>query len=426
MKNHTTFIVTISLSLIVTTASIAQGWSIQHTFSPAQSLQCIRFYDANTGYTTAPVYGGSMLEVHKTTNGGVNWVDQNAGYTGERFMAIWITSPDTVYISGNDGHILKTVNGGTNWVTLTTNDSVQLWGMQFVNSTTGYAAGSYGHILKTTNAGASWFQLTNPMQNLLSSIYFRNANTGYISGSVIILKSTNAGANWSQLSAAFQNFEDMNQIQFTDDNTGFGVTSAGRLFKSTDAGATWAISTISSNSLMTENFVDGNTGYACGWAGTILRTTDGSATWATQTSPVNEILTSVYFTSPTTGYISTWNGEVLQTTTGGLSFVEKISGSVPENFSLRQNFPNPFNPTTDILFSIAPPLGLPLSGGDAEGVRLTIYDILGREISTLVNEPLSPGTYRVRWNATNYSSGVYFYTLSTGTFRDTKKMVVVK
>ena len=76
------------------------------------------------------------MEIHKTTNGGLNWVDQNAGYTGERFMCIWIIHPDTVYISGNTGHILKTVNGGLNWVTLTTNTTEQLWGLQFVNSFT--------------------------------------------------------------------------------------------------------------------------------------------------------------------------------------------------------------------------------------------------------------------------------------------------
>lgn len=178
----------IAALLLISQTVFSQGWFINNTFSPAQSLQTIKFYDANTGYTTAPVYGGgSMLEIHKTTNGGQTWTDQNAGFTGERFMCIWIIHPDTVYISGNDGHILKTVNGGLNWINMRSDTLVQLWGLQFVNSSTGWAAGSTGTIIKTTNAGVTWTQQTSGVTNALSSVYFRNENTGYISGSGIIL-----------------------------------------------------------------------------------------------------------------------------------------------------------------------------------------------------------------------------------------------
>jgi len=106
--------------------------------------------------------------------------------------------------------------------------------------------------------------------------------------------------------------------------------------------------------------------------------------------------------------------------------VQSISHNVPSGYSLLQNYPNPFNPTTKIRFSVAPTLGLPLSGGDAEGVILKIYDILGREIATLVNAQMKPGTYEVIWDATSYSSGAYFYRLAAGKYVETKKMVVVK
>jgi photosystem II stability/assembly factor-like uncharacterized protein len=411
------------LFILISSSIFAQGWFINNTFSPAQSLQAIRFYDANTGYTTAPVYGGSMLEIHKTTNGGQNWIDQNAGYTGERFMAIWIVHPDTVYISGNDGHILKTVNGGNNWVTLTSGDTVQLWGLQFVNSFTGYAAGSYGHIIKTTNAGASWVQQTAVVQNLFSSVCFRNENTGYISGSVIVIKTTNGGTNWVNLNVSMQSGEGMNQIQFIDDQTGYGITSASRFFKTTNAGASWSSGTIGpSQSLMAEYFIDANTGFACGWNGTILNTTDAGASWSTQVSGITDILTGVWFTSPNTGYISTWFGHVLKTTNGGVTFIEPISNEIPNNFSLKQNYPNPFNPTTSIEFQVPNSVG---TGRDLS-VKIIIYDAAGNEITTLVNEPLHPGAYRTTWNASSYASGVYFYKLVAGDFVETKRMVLVK
>ena len=98
--------------------------------------------------------------------------------------------------------------------------------------------------------------------------------------------------------------------------------------------------------------------------------------------------------------------------------VRDNEGSVPEKFLLFQNYPNPFNPETNIEYSV----------GSREYVSLRIYDSLGRKIATLVNEFQSPGTYSVRLSAVNYqlSSGVYFYTLITGNFSQTKKMIVLK
>jgi len=417
------FLISLIIISICSSTVISQGWSVSYTFTPAQSLQVIRFYDVNTGYTTAPIYNNSTYNIHKTTNAGLNWTDQSSGYTGMRFMAIWIVSADTVYISGNNGLIIKTVNGGQNWVTLPTIDTVtQLWGLQFVNSVTGYAAGSYGRIIKTTNAGVNWtLNNTLPNQNLLSYIYFRNENTGYISGSAIIIKTTNAGENWAPLNAAFQNFEGVNQIQFLDDQTGYGVSSQNRFFKTTDAGANWTTTTAGSNALMAEYFVNVNTGYACGWYGTILYTTDAGSSWTPQTSGLTEILTSIWFTTSLTGYISTWNGKVLKTTNGGLTFVQKIGKEVPVQYSLSQNYPNPFNPSTKIKFNI--PWN---SGQNLIHAKLKIYDLLGNVIAVLVEEELQPGSYEITLNASSFSSGVYFYTLSTNEFSDTKKMVLIK
>jgi len=102
--------------------------------------------------------------------------------------------------------------------------------------------------------------------------------------------------------------------------------------------------------------------------------------------------------------------------------INRISSEVPSQYSLRQNFPNPFNPVTRIVFSI--PVNSRLSGNHS--TVLKIYDVSGREIQTLVNEKLQPGTYETVWNASNFSSGVYFYKLTSGDFKETKKMVLIK
>jgi hypothetical protein len=109
--------------------------------------------------------------------------------------------------------------------------------------------------------------------------------------------------------------------------------------------------------------------------------------------------------------------------------INQINTEIPDKFELSQNYPNPFNPVTKIKFSIP---NASLSFGEGLGVGLIIYDALGREVQTLVNENLSPGTYEVDFDGSNLPSGVYFYKLEVNEhgsgqgFTETKKMVMIK
>ena len=96
--------------------------------------------------------------------------------------------------------------------------------------------------------------------------------------------------------------------------------------------------------------------------------------------------------------------------------IATISSEIPEKFSLFQNYPNPFNPSTNIKFDIP---------NDAK-VKITVYDMLGREIYVLVNKELKSGSYSIRFDASALPSGVYFYTLSAGSYSETKKMLLIK
>ncbi|MFZ1290392.1 MAG: T9SS type A sorting domain-containing protein [Melioribacteraceae bacterium] len=94
---------------------------------------------------------------------------------------------------------------------------------------------------------------------------------------------------------------------------------------------------------------------------------------------------------------------------------------IPEVFSLSQNYPNPFNPSTIINYSIPN-----VASSFSSIVTLTIYDVLGREIKTLVNNVHTPGNYEIKFDAGNLSTGIYFYTLKAGDFYQTKKMMLIK
>ncbi len=107
---------------------------------------------------------------------------------------------------------------------------------------------------------------------------------------------------------------------------------------------------------------------------------------------------------------------------------ENVSPNIPYSFVLEQNYPNPFNPTTKLRYSIPfLQMGHPdKSGQVAPSVQLRVFDILGKEVATLVNKEQQPGNYEVEFNASNLSSGVYFYKLQAGNFIQTKKMLLLK
>jgi hypothetical protein len=91
-------------------------------------------------------------------------------------------------------------------------------------------------------------------------------------------------------------------------------------------------------------------------------------------------------------------------------------GEIPEMFKLNQNYPNPFNPTTNIQFNVA----------KSSDVKLIVLDVLGREVQTLVNEKLQPGTHEATFDGSMLNSGVYFYKLTTNGYSETKKMILMK
>ena len=119
------------------------------------------------------------------------------------------------------------------------------------------------------------------------------------------------------------------------------------------------------------------------------------------------------------------NGMILRTTTGG-GPVTQIAHNIysPTEFSLEQNYPNPFNPSTKIKYTL-PSVTLRQAQSDIF-VTLKVYDVLGNEIATLVNEEKPAGNFEVEFNSGNLPSGLYFYTLQSGNFAETMKMLLLK
>jgi subtilisin-like proprotein convertase family protein len=135
-------------------------------------------------------------------------------------------------------------------------------------------------------------------------------------------------------------------------------------------------------------------------------------------SPVNGswIIRCVDATAGETGVLYGWGVRINNLV--GISNTEK---EIPTTFNLYQNYPNPFNPYTNIKFDIPAK-----TGENMFYVKLTIYDMLGREIEVPVNREMQAGSYEIKWDGTNYSSGLYFYKLTAGVNTEVKKMMMIK
>jgi len=414
-----------------------EGWYIISTEQGTTTTYTgIQFFYGLTGFSTASYgnahnNGGFTL---KTTNGGLNWFSVEFGVARRGMYFLNVHTGWTVGGYWDDAgklsrEVFRTTNSGMNFTRLYIDSASSGFSdVFFADSNTGWIL-TYNRLLKTTCSGVSWFECT-PLN--LISIYFINSNTGWaISQAAVVYKSTNGGVNWlSQFSASGISFSD---IHFLGENTGWICGSSSRIYKTTNSGINWSpYNTGVTAGLSSIEFYNNSKGWACGDSGKIIYSTNGGINWTRQLTGVSHSLSLMSFPTENTGYVigvlftTPYSHEniLLKTTTGGLIPVENVSFEIPDKFTLRQNYPNPFNPVTKIKFEIPP---TPLSSiGEGPGVRLIVYDVLGREVVVLVNEQLKPGTYEGEFDGTNYPSGVYFYKLITADNTETKSMVLLK
>jgi photosystem II stability/assembly factor-like uncharacterized protein len=405
------------------------------------------------GQTNLYVVGASSI--YKSSNSGNNWQSMVKGYC-EDFYNIKVINENTILACGDDGRIIKSTDGGSTWISNKSGNYTELRDMYFINQTTGFAVGDSNKILKTTDGGSSW-QITISPSLFPTCISFYDQNTGLIgcswgkllkttntgnnwieisdigitpwkiqmvnqnviySASVVsILKSTNGGINW----ISFNPFPYFNlfyySLHFFNENTGYVTSDSGFISKTTNGGINWETTKPGDNSsLMAIKFIDYQTGYVTGKNGNVYKTTDGGNNWFKQFQATTQNLLGIDFFNSNTGFICGANGTILKTTTGGTIGITQITIAVPPDFKLEQNYPNPFNPSTNIRYALK----------ENVFVTLKIYDVLGRTVNILVNQNQKAGEYEVSFNGENLSSGVYFYSLITGNFRETKRMLLLK
>jgi len=419
-----------------------------------ETLYDLEFVNEKKGW----VVGNNGTILH-TTNGGDNWERQDVpvGIDSLRLYSLSFLDSENGWIIA-EKHILNTTNGGQNWnIQFSAEfDRGELYDIQFIDETCGFAVGYeydswvYPHpgvIYKTTNLGLEWNKIESNNFSVAYTLSFVDSLTGWTGGSGMVQITTDGGKNWSTENIVSVVFD----LQFNDHNHGwFSSADHSDFYRTTNGGETWEFvpwENRENRSLSCFSFHNNQNGIASTYmSNRIMTTVDAGSNWNYQTTLPSGRIHKIQLLNDSLGWAVSDRGGIMKYTGNyfevNSSDKDNEQNNIPIEFVLHQNYPNPFNPTTTISYSIPSSVMLNLfqhlnsatpdqARSDNAHVTLRIYDILGNQVETLVNEKQSAGNYNYTWDASNYSSGIYIYQLraTNGTrssFSKSAKMILLK
>ncbi|MHB9012952.1 MAG: T9SS type A sorting domain-containing protein [Ignavibacteriaceae bacterium] len=357
--------------------------------------------------------GGIFL----STDNGATWEHSDSGLTSLGISSL-IGLPNPVggnYIFAGtygDGVFLSTNNGAT-WAQ-TSLDSQYVWSL--ASSGSNIFAGTEKGIFLSSNNGTNWTQINSGLTNFVINALVVSPNgTNIFAGTAKgIFLSKDNGTNWVSIDSGLTN--QYVWSLFISDTNLFAGTEKG-VFLSTNNGANWKQLGLDTQYVWTFAKVDSM--LFVGTNGGVFASTNNTFNWI----PINSGLSNSDVTSlvikDTNIFAGSFGVYVLSLNNIFTpTVVKQIKNSYPQEFFLAQNYPNPFNPSTTINFAVQ----------KESFVSIKVYDALGREIATLVNEEKPVGNYSVQLVLGNkqLASGVYFYRMQAGSFVETKKLIFMK
>ena len=453
------------------------------------NLNCVSFADQNTGFAV-----GQYGKMVRTTNGGINWTEIPTG-TSTLLEDVTFLNSNTGTIIGESGIIRKTTNAGANWTNQSSGTGSWLNGMSFQNSSFSVIVGEDGTIRKTTNGGLNWYSQVSNTANWLRKTNFLDTSIGYAVGdNGTIIKTTTGGwllpgaaslnapgngttcfsmtgtLDWSDVFPPICNYRlqiatDQNFTNIVRNIAGINesqyILSVNELAYNTQyywrvkatnfvgESASWSSvrnfrttfqnvtapglllpannSTVGITPQLRWDSIPFASGYRCriatdtGFTNLVLDSNNITGRQITVPAGRLQANTQYYWkvysfnTCITSAYSVRWRF------TTAITALSQNNTELPKEFMLYNNYPNPFNPVTMISFDIP----------KESNVRLSVYNLLGEEVTLAVSKRLSAGKYSYSWNAMNFSSGLYIYRLEAAAddgekYVKTFKMVLVK
>jgi hypothetical protein len=390
------------------------------------------------------------------------------------------------WVAGDSGLIMKTSNGGLNWTRQNSKTRLPVNEIFFLNNRLGWALAwnlfdpllPFGTlILKTTDSGINWDTSTFVTLNAyIQTVYFQDSLYGFMGGNLRnIMRTTDGGANWLDCAIDTIVVSFLPVTSFTFFNNDYGYASggqqdfAGLVWRTTNRGVRWTPAVVAPEPVKNVVFLDslrliGVSGDPENGPGTISSVNSGiiwkydylgffglsglmafrtkNEAWAPLTNAVSFIysldtgkswniyvnpdsidVNHIVFPDSKHGYAFCKGGRILKFNSA-LIGINNINTNTARDYKLYQNFPNPFNPSTNISYELK----------NGSFVVIKIYDISGKEIKTLINCYQGRGKHYINFNGNTLASGIYFYEIivrnlsgiSNKIYRETKKMILVK
>ena len=448
-----------------------QNWTTVSLSVLDADLRSIKMIDANNGFTV-----GSSGSIWRTTNGGYDWNLYSSPTTDQAFNAVDFYNDQYGMTAGNNGEVWKTADGGTTWTSLTgliPNDYFN--GVAMIDANTALVVGY--SVYKTTDGGLTWATITPAFPDGPPSkvrMYDQNVGvivgaTGFFAFNPFVFKTTDGGETWNDMNFSFFTTDKLYDLDFRTAGDLVVVGNNGGVFHTSDNGATWTqfnlgLANFFSGQMLGVDFSGSNEVVVGGAASQLIKVELNNVVpvelvsftcevnnpniklhWITASELNNQGFEVERKTSESNLWQTIGNVPGRGTTTnstdyyfnddnlapavynyrikqidydGSIEYSHVINADLttPNTFTLEQNYPNPFNPSTSISYSIP----------TSSFVSLKVYDILGNEVATLVNQTQAAGNYKISFDASNLSNGVYLYSIKADNFSDVKKMIFMK
>ena len=409
------------------------NWSPLSKNCTTTPLVSVCFADTTTGYA-----GGRYNLIVKTTDGGRSWQKKTWDDTfhyDDIAASMSFIDGKSGWIMTNRGYtdttsIFGTADGGDHWEERKV-AGIHGSAVKFFNRDAGVLIGknmstNEAKVLKTYDGGITWIQkYVSSDFRFYVAASFPSEKTGYVSAdgapNASLLKTVDGGESWVRSDLDFP--VNSGTIFFADDTTGWIGDSAGGIHKTSDGGVTWRPLDYP-HSVNSISFSDRFSGCVVGMDGYSATTRDGGENWLMEKRITGNTFTSVVLKNSRNGWAVGQNGMILKYSRGEpeiFDLVESPGGGMPAVCRLLQNWPNPFNSRTSIDFYLP-------KGGN---VRLSVLDIRGREIKTLLDETRPAGYCRKDWDGSDrygrpVATGVYLSLMKFENAAILKKMIFMK
>jgi len=400
---------------IISAANVCHSqWVNMNT--PASRINCIE--DINS-----TLFIGTDAGVYRSTNNGLNWVAASSGLSGQFAYRMAVSGTNMfVSLSGN-AMIFKTTNMGQNW-TLANSGLPNAYCYSLFATGSYIYTGTSAGVCYTTNNGENW--VSSGLNGILTTSFAKSGSTIFAGTSGAgVYKSTDNGLNWNACNNGLTTLT-VNALVTMGTDIFAGTNVGGAVYKTTNLGANWieanggitflrirALAALNNHIFAAANDYDG-----C-----IYHSTNAGAFWITRNQGFGTQVPTFNCLHILNDYVyaGTYSTNLWRRSYQDLIGISQITSEVPDEFSLGQNYPNPFNSSSKFKFEISRH-----GGSSTSDVKVLVYDITGRLIQTLVNEELQPGSYEVMFDGSELNSGVYFYQLTAGSYKETKKMILMK